>query len=280
MNTQKVKALGGVEEELHFTMDYDLFVKLRRLGEFKYIDSVLCTALAQPNAKTVQFMTKLWAEKIELYKVHQIESAIPNLERRIKNNADWNYVIPPLRLKQLADISDEHTYLPLQSRCRNGSATPGSFITIYADFRNDPAQTLTQIKDCAEILLSRLHLIQLKIFGPNVEEAQKFLQHDSLIYTSQLDTDRKSNSFCQSIIVLDTFEQLDLSILTQGLNFTIPIVSSPRVLKNLKLETGKHGFSANSTKEIAFKTLQISMEPSVWGNMTSHLLLKETNSVP
>ncbi len=68
--------IGGVNESLHYAMDFELWVKLGERGRFDLIDTYLAQDLWHEDAKTQLAMGKYYAETAEvLFKLGYVEEA-------------------------------------------------------------------------------------------------------------------------------------------------------------------------------------------------------------
>lgn len=53
------KDVGGVDEKLHFCMDYDLWMRIAKKYPIGYIDEILANSRLHPDAKTVKVMNEI-----------------------------------------------------------------------------------------------------------------------------------------------------------------------------------------------------------------------------
>ena len=88
--TDRIKALGGVNGNFHFNMDYELFVRyLLRYGqsEFEFTDKILVNFRLHENSKTVQKQDLFTQERIKIF-----EDLISGNYADSKQNIDYRKV--------------------------------------------------------------------------------------------------------------------------------------------------------------------------------------------
>lgn len=279
MKMKSLKQIQGVREDLHYTMDYDLFVRLSKLGNFTQVDHLLCSTLSQPDAKTVMYMEKLWSEKIQLLESYGSLEAVPNLQGRIADKNNWNFVLPRVFQNQWARLSKPLQDLPFLSHCRNTANAEGTYIQIWTDFTRDPKEALEVIKVLVEVILSRVSKMRFRISGPGSEQFIHFFQGESvqIIPAPQPESE---GQFCQLHIAYSISENQFKSYF-HGMNETFkfkPLVLTPDLAKSFDIEDGVDGFEANSIQALAFKALQLCYEPTVWGHFVMNRIFKSTRA--
>jgi len=64
------EAVGGVDESLHLTMDYDLWLKIGRRFGVRHVDSVLGVQRIHDGAKTIRLWNDFWPERLRVSRRH------------------------------------------------------------------------------------------------------------------------------------------------------------------------------------------------------------------
>lgn len=83
-----VEASGGVDETLHYVMDYDLWLRLAAKGfEFAHIPSVLANFRMCAGTKSVEQSDRFWPEIIRSYERFFVTSDLPEDVQALKHQA-------------------------------------------------------------------------------------------------------------------------------------------------------------------------------------------------
>ena len=128
--------IGGVREDLHYRMDYELFLRISQLGEAKYIDQTFARIEKHAQAKTVKCSMDCTRETFKVLK------SLSVMDRETKCRA----------------VAKSHyRFLNLFRRdCSWGEAARSFFAILYWDFRIADRKFLTFF---ADIFLRRLGVL-------------------------------------------------------------------------------------------------------------------------
>jgi glycosyltransferase involved in cell wall biosynthesis len=74
------EAVGGIDESLHLTMDYDLWLRIGKRFPVRHVDEVWATQRLHPEAKTV--VEDFWPERLAVSRRHGGRLVSPLLIRR------------------------------------------------------------------------------------------------------------------------------------------------------------------------------------------------------
>ena len=97
-NLNYVKELNGVREDLHYSMDLELYIRLSKKGSFTRGEGIWSTAIAHPDAKTVKNVRESNLEKKKLYQEYNLQEPANAADERA--NHIFKYRIPDTLLKQ------------------------------------------------------------------------------------------------------------------------------------------------------------------------------------
>lgn len=64
------EAVGGVDESLHLTMDYDLWLKIGRRFRVEHLDSIWGVQRIHDEAKTIHLWNDFWPERLRVSRRH------------------------------------------------------------------------------------------------------------------------------------------------------------------------------------------------------------------
>jgi glycosyltransferase involved in cell wall biosynthesis len=76
------EAVGGLDESLHLTMDYDLWLRIGKRFGARHIDAVWSVQRIHDAAKTVQFREEFWPERLAVSRRHGGRLVSPLLIKR------------------------------------------------------------------------------------------------------------------------------------------------------------------------------------------------------
>jgi GT2 family glycosyltransferase/glycosyltransferase involved in cell wall biosynthesis len=263
LNRQMVVDAGGLREDLHFTMDIDLFLKLASKAPFAPGKGIWSTALAQTDAKTVKQMDKAFAEHSQLDESWGYPRGAENIRKKIAAGGHFSDFVPSDEiLKRLV----AHNYkTPFEFHLRND-------ILFVADFsKQGAARSLTLLKEVAETVLERAPQHRILLSGPGVEswrhlemsgklEINKDLNEWHKIKTILLDGSESSKLW---------FQKFHLEAQKSG----IPFICLENDWVPESLVDGVNGFVANTSFEFAYKCVLMLIEPSVFGQMSAMQVL-------
>lgn len=263
MNRAMVVECGGLREDLHFTMDIDLFLKLSACGDFVAGHGIWSTALAQTDAKTVKQMDKAFAEHAKLDVSLGFDRGAQNIQKKIAANGAYSNYVPGDSMLNL--LAQQNRQTPYEFFDR-------SDVLYVADFCTPQIkECLARLKQVAETLLERAPSHRILLCGPGVEHWKHICIPSKIeiapihLNLSQVKTviyeGSQSNSLWRS-----NFEK---SIHSEG----IPEIALDRGWIPEHLHDGINGFIAQDLHELAFKSVLMCIEPSVFGSMSAMVLL-------
>lgn len=277
MNTAYLKQIGGCRTDLHYTMDYQLYIQLTSMGDFVRNENVWCVTLAQPDAKTVKNVESLWKELIQVQKEYDLTDAAHNLTMRLKTGV-FNYVMPLNVREQLAtaiarrQLSPNALKIPLTWSQRQT-------ICFWADFTEPRASvSLNLLQEVLGTLFERFRGITVQIYGNGGANRPELSSppHFSFCGPAPLEQALQNAKLC--IIAHDGLADLD-RVVQACRHHGIPVVTSPEVATQCNLQSGMHGFAAADNFTFAFQCVQIVLDPGVWGNMSAQMLLSGVGSL-
>jgi glycosyltransferase involved in cell wall biosynthesis len=79
---EAVEAVGGVDESLHLTMDYDLWLRVGKRFGAEHVDAVWGTQRIHDQAKTIRSYDDFWPERLAVSRRHGGRLVSPLLIRR------------------------------------------------------------------------------------------------------------------------------------------------------------------------------------------------------
>ncbi|MCR3757810.1 glycosyltransferase [Clostridium felsineum] len=86
-----VKQVGYLDESLNYVMDYDLFLKLLKIGEIKFIDRLLAKFRLHDESKTVSQTLNFSSEIYKVMKKYNVEpEAVSNRYMKEKDYKYWH----------------------------------------------------------------------------------------------------------------------------------------------------------------------------------------------
>lgn len=65
-SAEAFRQVGGLREDLHFAMDFDLWLKFSKLGRFATVDKPIAQARVYPEAKSSLGEIRQWVERIDV----------------------------------------------------------------------------------------------------------------------------------------------------------------------------------------------------------------------
>jgi glycosyltransferase involved in cell wall biosynthesis len=99
------RAAGGVEDDFHYAMDFDLFIRIRKKVPFVRVGQVLSVATSHPDAKTKARRYKMFAEVRIIQCRHGAEDAArKTLEKDYARLERYDRLTAPLRRNPLVRL--------------------------------------------------------------------------------------------------------------------------------------------------------------------------------
>ena len=75
-------AVGGLDESLHYTMDYDLWLRIGKRFPVRHVDTIWSVQRIHNDAKTVAARDEFWPERRKVSRRHGGRLVSPLLIRR------------------------------------------------------------------------------------------------------------------------------------------------------------------------------------------------------
>lgn len=271
MNTRYLKQLGGLRQELHFALDYELYIRLTALAPFVGGEGVWCTALAQPEAKTVKDADALWREIIEVQREYGLVDAVRNLELRLATGT-FKYVMPR-GIREKLGVAGQCGQLPQGAPEIPFSWGHRNTICFWGDFSGQRVQaTFAVLNELLSVLFQRFEGIALKIFGADGGNFGDLSKPPYFTYCGTTPDQESLRTAKLCIIANDGMEGAD-GVIGGCRQNGIPLVVAREVAEQHQIIEGMQGFSAADPFSFAFRSVLPLLDPGVWGNMSAHMLL-------
>jgi glycosyltransferase involved in cell wall biosynthesis len=87
------EAVGGLDESLHLTMDYDLWLRIGRRFGAQYVDAVWAVQRIHDDAKTMRHYEDFWPERLAVSRRHGGRLVSPLLIRRYVRGGAQPFVL-------------------------------------------------------------------------------------------------------------------------------------------------------------------------------------------
>ncbi|NJD38926.1 MAG: glycosyltransferase [Geobacter sp.] len=276
MNTAHLKQLGGLRKELHFALDYELYIRLTAIAPFERGDGIWCTALAQPDAKTVKNVDTLWREIIEVQREYGLHDAVHNVQTRLSTGA-FNYVMPDdIREKLITAVQNSQILhnaleIPFSWGQRHTFCFWGDFTQQYV------THTFALLKEIISIVFQRFEGISLRIYGVGGEYFKDLNSAPYFCYGGAAPDTATVQSAKLCIVPFEHMEGKGIDAVIQACRQCgVPLVTGREVADRFQICEGLHGFIADDPFTFAFKSVLVLLDPGVWGNMSAHMLLSST----
>lgn len=271
MNTHYLKQLGGLREELHFALDYELYIRLTALAPFVAGEGVWCTALAQPEAKTVKDADALWRDIIGVQREYGLDDAVRNLELRLATGT-FNYVMPR-GIRERLGSAGQSGQLPQGAPEIPFSWGRRTTVCFWGDFSGRRVQaTFAVLNELLSVLFQRFEGIALKIFGADGGNFRDLSKPPYFTYCGTTPDQESLRTAKLCIIAHDGMEGAD-GVIEGCRQNGIPLVVAREVAEQHQIIEGMQGFSATDPFSFAFRSVLPLLDPGVWGNMSAHMLL-------
>ncbi len=263
-NMKDVQDIGGVVENLHYSMDLDLYIKLLSKKYFKKGKGIWSTAVAHLDAKTVKEVKKSNIEKSNYYKEIEMNEASKAAIKRAENI--FFYTMPSCLRKKMNALLvqkkiDKHTLtIPFSFDKRNT-------VVLYCAEKKLSQNFLNFLGSCLEKILCRFPNIHFQIIHPEAKNITDSIQLENIQCKTNLPRDMKQIKVC---ICPDNSQHINLvPFIFSG----VPVVAHPNRTEQLGLEDGESCFSAINDYDMIFKAILILLDCSVWGNISTNSLL-------
>ena len=122
LSTDKVKKIGKLNIDLHYCMDFELYLRLLKNDKFIIGNGIWANAIKHPEAKTQKTLDQCYLEVIEVQKKNNYHDGAKNRYDRRFGNGRLEYIIPSDLTKQLRFFLRKKKYLffrKLRIKCRD-----------------------------------------------------------------------------------------------------------------------------------------------------------------
>lgn len=250
-----VQAVGGVNETLHYAMEFELYRRVLEHGPFVRGDGVWCSTLSQPNAKTVKDRDTAWREKARILREAGEVDAAANWETRA-NGGPFRFVVPREWQQRHASPA-----VP-QSLDREAFLFAG-------DFQRADALTMEAMTAVLDAVLRQPRLRRIDIVGTGATR----LGLPATPVLQCLEALPVALHHYRGAAVWDPTGQSRLAdaIATAGL----PMVCDATTLDRVGLVEGTTAFGASDPTMLASKAALLALDPTVFGGMWWQLRLAQ-----
>ena len=108
LSTVKVKEIEGVNPDLHFAMDLDLWIRMLDKGNFVAGKGVWSNAIIHADAKTQHLRKNMRLETIDIQNKYGFTEGAKNRHRKILNEGSENFVIPDTLQERIAKVHNSN----------------------------------------------------------------------------------------------------------------------------------------------------------------------------
>lgn len=272
MSTRAVRDLGGLRKDLHYVMDYYLYVHLLARGRFVTGDGIWVTAVAQSDAKTVKNQKKSWLEKARVQDELGFHQAAQVTRAKVETNERNQYVMPASLFERF-------------QRCFRHKKTLEAFVRypfmfhvradIYflGDFtdRHAAENTLKCLAKVVPAMARRVPAHTVCLYGTGSRSLQAALRSPTLKIMGKA---RKSGAMQYRVALLPFANPEAAMVLPFLMRQGVPLVCSPALAERFGLEDGKSCFIARDSFTCAHKANHLMKDAASWGNMCAQALLK------
>jgi hypothetical protein len=267
MNSSILHRLGGLKD-LHYCMDYEIYIRLAEQGLFVRGEGIWCTALAQPDAKTVRNPGACWIEHADVLRQHGSAQAADNLVSRAKTGV-FNYVMSDIMREQILKtaVSSPIAEIPFSFHTRRTVCILGDFTP---QFR---AAMFERLGVILKTVFERFSNVVFELYGPGGNQVPTLLSSPHYVWCGDIPKQPEYGKY-NSLIVLDTDLAKWLAVPKLFQHHGVPVLCSTDLSEQLGVREGENGFTASDTITFAFKAVQLLLDPAVWGNMSSWNLME------
>lgn len=267
MSTSILHRLGGLKD-LHYCMDYEVYIRLAEQGPFVRGEGIWCTALAQPDAKTVKNPGACWIEHAAVLRKHGSAQAADNLVSRAKTGV-FNYVMPDIIQEQISKtvLSAPFAEIPFTFHTRRTVCILGDFTQ---QFRT---ALLERLGGGLKTVLERFSNVTFELYGPGGNQVPALSSCPHYAWCGDIPKQPDYSRY-NSLILLDPAPSKWFAVLKDFRRHGVPVLCSTDLSEQLNIREGENGFTASDTITFAFKAVQLLLDPAVWGNMSSQNLIE------
>jgi hypothetical protein len=87
------EAVGGIDEDLHLTMDYDLWLKIGKRYDVRHVDTIWSIQRLHEDAKSIRQYDEFWPERLAVSRRHGGRLVSPLLLQRYVRSAGARQVV-------------------------------------------------------------------------------------------------------------------------------------------------------------------------------------------
>jgi len=268
LSTEAVREVGMLREDLHFCMDYELYVRLLQSGWFAAGKGTWTGALIHPETKTQHQLDDTYREVIQEQKRYGFNEGAENLFARRFGDGKLEYVPPDSVRSSLIETGGEDALY------RTASFRRRRHLAFIGDLQNERNRNdlFHFLKTVFPLILTRNPRLQLYMLTPEPSlfvgadnEYVKFISIDNIDH-------RVLDSFKALVLpALDTQSKHDVFLLAAEAG--LPVVSTPVGISGLPVKHGEHFFIAENDREFAAMTHHLINDPPTWGGFSARLQL-------
>lgn len=279
MRTEAVRQAGGLDPSLRYCMDYDLYVRLMKTGQFVKGEGIWTAAMAQPEAKTVKQADASWRELAGRMAHHGFMAGSQAILDRLDGHRKKLYAMPDRVKRRLSAIREMLPYAP--------ENLPESYydrnlvcLTFFAEKRNLP-DFLRQVKAVFEAVLPRNPGLKFEILTNSPELFGNLFQSlpvsiiDKPTFTGHMARYR-------ALALLQPAQAIDPDTLTLAQKNGLPILAVHEWAESNVLVDGRNAFvsAQGNLFELSYKLNHMVKDPQTWGFFSTQSLLSGTQPEP
>ncbi len=253
LNLNKVRKLNGINEDLHYGMDLELYLRITEKDSFTILPGIVANSARQADAKTVKNIDQSYIEAAYIKQRFGFHAGAQHRLARRFGKTKMKF-IPP-------DNSPSNPAGSISSfYSRKHILCPGNF--------NNNAclkATIHFIKNIFPGIQAHIRDIELHITGKNCDKIRNLLTVPALSIIPDT-VALKSIADRYKLLVSPTANGYDPSedIVTAA-NAGLPIVTTSQAAAPLSLQDGHECFIADNNWEFTEKSILCLINPTVWG---------------
>jgi glycosyltransferase involved in cell wall biosynthesis/Flp pilus assembly protein TadD/ubiquinone/menaquinone biosynthesis C-methylase UbiE len=273
LSTAKVREAGGINANLHYCMDYELYLRLLQRSELFIGEGLWANAIRHPGAKTKGALERSYLETIDVMKQFGFLGGAQNRYERRFGGGRLQYVMPPGLAGQLSGLKREAAHIDRLKQPR--SFYDRRHICFAGDFEQTQSLEAVQhfISQIFPRILRRHPGVRLNIFGKGsekhipvletahvqvigeVEDLVQVLSHYKLFVCPLLHSRRRHDEFGVAASI------------------GLPIVTTSAGARGYPVKDGQACFVADDDWEFAEKCNHCLGDPPTWGHFSASLQL-------
>ncbi|SMP82143.1 Glycosyltransferase involved in cell wall bisynthesis [Desulfonatronum zhilinae] len=265
LNMKFVKELKGVDENLDYCMDTDIYFRLFEKGAFQPGKGIWSAAVEHQRAKSVRALSEIFIEMSAMFaRYGYAEGAKVALAR--SRCMIQPYAMPRSLRKRM------NAFLLNKSITKDIFATPFSFdrryiITIVLEKNKLTQEYLSFLQSCLQEVLHRFPFTFFNILHREQARIAEMITLPNMHYEPDPFTLLEQTKI---FIVLDEDAQVDIPRMNRA---GIPVVLQPDLAARYGLIDGESCFTADNPYDMVFKAILLHLDNSVWGNISTQSII-------